>query len=63
VSYKSQEQLTFREYMGSHSVVGGVRVAHIISFLCCVCLGPDSCVPNVASFSGLSNIDCPFGFL
>jgi hypothetical protein len=38
-------------------------VQHI---LCCVfyfvCLHPVSCVPNVASFSGFSILDCPFGF-
>ena len=47
-------------------VFGGVRVAHLFSFLCCfifVCLRPVSCVPNVASVSGLSFHNCPFGFL
>ena len=42
-----------------------VRVV-LLRFLCCVVffvsLRPVSCVPNVASFSGLSIIDCPFGF-
>jgi hypothetical protein len=28
-----------------------------------VCLPLMSCVPNVASFSGLFILDCPFGFL
>ena len=42
---------------------GEVRVAHLLSFLCCVCLRSVSCVPNVASVSGLSILDCPFGFL
>jgi hypothetical protein len=28
-----------------------------------VCLRPMSCVPNVSSVSGLSILDCPFGFL
>jgi len=33
-------------------------------FVCvCVVLRPLSCVPNVASFTGLSILDCPFGFL
>jgi hypothetical protein len=35
-------------------------------FQCCfcfVCLRPVSCVPNVASVSGLSILDCPLGFL
>jgi len=50
-------------------VFGGVRVAHLFCFLCCVvllyfvCLCPVSCVPNVASVSGLPNIDYPFDFL
>jgi len=30
---------------------------------CFVCLRPVSCVPNVASVSGLSILDCLFGFL
>jgi hypothetical protein len=43
-----------------------VRVTHLFSFLCfvfcfgCVCLV--SCVLNVSSFSGLSILDCHFGF-
>jgi hypothetical protein len=32
-------------------------------FLCFVYLRSVSCVPNVASFSGLSVLDCHFGFL
>jgi hypothetical protein len=43
-------------------VYGGVQ-----QILCCVfcfvCLRLVSCVPNVASFSGLSIPDFPFGFL
>ena len=31
-------------------------------FMFCLSLS-SSCVPNVASFSGLSILDCPFGFL
>ena len=46
-----------------------VHVARVFSFLCCVftlfvfvlCLV--SCVPNLASFSGLSILDCVFDFL
>ena len=47
----------------------GVHVRHLSSFLCCVVflcfvyLRSVSCVPNVASFSGLSVLDCHFGFL
>ena len=43
--YREQELLTIREHLSSPMVFGGVRVAHIFSFLCCVvvvCL-----VPNV----------------
>ena len=46
-------------------VFGGIRAAHRFNFLYCfcfVCLRPVSCVPNVASFSGLSIRDCPFRF-
>ena len=31
--------------------------------LCFICLLPVSCVPQVASVSGLSILNCPFGFL
>ena len=59
--------LTLREPLCSPVDYGGVCVAHRFSSLCCVfsfiCPRPVSCVPNVASFSGLSIIDCHFGFL
>jgi len=46
---------------------GEVRVAYLFNFLCCVfcfvCLRPVSCMPNVASISGLSIPHCPFDFL
>jgi hypothetical protein len=46
--------------------LGGVLVAHLFSFMCCVfrfvCLCPVSCGPNVASFSELFISDCPFVF-
>jgi hypothetical protein len=45
---------------------GRVRVAHQFRGLYCVrfsSLCPQSCVPNVASFSELSILVCPFGFL
>jgi hypothetical protein len=48
-----------------HDNFGGV--AHLFSFRCCffvfVCLRPVSCVPNIASVSGLFILDWPFGFL
>ena len=36
---------------------------HIVLCFCFVCLRHVSCVPYFASFSGLSIIDCLFGFL
>ena len=47
-------------------VFGGIRAAHIVSFLCCVvlfcivCLRHVSCVPNVACVVGLPTLDCQF---
>ena len=53
-------------HLGLPKVFGGVCVAHRFNFLCCVicfvCLRPVSCMPNVASVSGLSILDCPFSF-
>ena len=47
--------------LGSPPVyIGGVNVAHLFSFLCCVFCLSSSCVPSV---SGLSIQDYPFGFL
>ena len=66
---KRQELFTCHEHLGSPPVFGGVRVAHLFSFLCCVvlfcfvCLRLESCVNGVASVSGLSILDCPIGFL
>ena len=37
VSYKKQELFIFREHM---RVFGGVRVAHLFSFLCCPIMCP-----------------------
>ena len=48
VSSKRHEQLTLREYPGSHPVFARICVAHILSFLCLllcfVCLLSVSCV-------------------
>ena len=51
--------------LGSSPAFDGVRVARRFSVLCGICfsLRPASCVPNVASFSGLSILDCSFDFL
>ena len=55
VSYKKQKSLTLREHLDLPPVFGGVRVAHLFSFLCCVCRFV--CLrPNVASVSWLSII-------
>ena len=69
MSYKKQELFTLREHLlGSPTVVGGVPVAHLISFLCCVVwflfvfLRRVSCVSNVAIFSGLFILDYPLRF-
>jgi hypothetical protein len=53
-------------HLGLPPVFGGVGVAHLFSFLCCfifVCLRPVTCVPDVASVSGFSFRNYPFGFL
>ena len=69
VSYKRKELFTLRKNMVSPPVYGGVSVAHLLSFLCCVfcfvciVLRPVSCVPNVASFSRLTILDWSFDFL
>jgi hypothetical protein len=50
--------------MVSHPVFGGVRVAHLFSCLCCfafILIRLVSCVPNVASVSGMSILGYPFG--
>ena len=48
-------------------VIRGINVGRRFSFLCCVfclvCFHTVSCVTKVTSFSGLSILDCPFGFL
>jgi hypothetical protein len=50
----------------------GIFIIHVVNLVyydegikvfCVVCLCAVSCVPNVASFSGLSIIDFLFGFL
>jgi hypothetical protein len=52
---------------GLTSVFGWVYMLFIFLVFCVVFLfcflRPVSCVPTVASLSGLSNFDCPFGFL
>ena len=63
VSYKKQELLTIRGFTYGF---GGVRVAHpFVScvVLCFLCLFPVTSVSGVASISGLSILDCAFGFL
>ena len=36
--YQRQELLALRGRLGSPLIVGGVHVAHLFSFLCCVCI-------------------------
>ena len=62
--YKKQELLTLREHMRS-SISSGDRVAHLLSFVCCVLLVylSQSYGSNVASVSGLSFLGGPFSFL
>ena len=65
VILKKPELITVCQHLGSCPVFGVVRVAHLYSLMCCVflfCLS-SSCVPFVASFSGLSILDYPFDFL
>ena len=54
----------------SNAIFGSInrrRKLFIRKLSCCifrfVCHHPVSCVPDVASVSGLFIIDCPFGFL
>ena len=61
-SFKIQELLTLREYLGSLPCSWWARVAQL-SVLCFVFLRSVSCVLNVASISRLFILDCPFGFL
>ena len=68
VSFKKQELLTRREHLDSPLVFGGVRVAHLFSFLwyvlffCFVCLGSVSCVPNITIVSNYPFLIAPFVF-
>lgn len=53
-------------FAGSPRGFGQVRVAHLFSFLCCIfCIVFVLCliITSVAWISGLSTLDCPFGFL
>jgi len=56
--------LTLRQYLNSHPVLDGVRVAHVLRVLCCVLFVFALCfvVTNVAGVSGLSILDCSFIF-
>ena len=38
----------------------GIRVAHIVSFLCCVVLFCIVCLRHVSCVVGLSTLDCQF---
>ena len=60
VSYKNQEWLTLRELVAYMFVYfGGVRGAHLFSFLCCILL---FCLASSCVFCSLLLVsrDCPF---
>ena len=63
---KRQDLFLLREQLGLPPVIGGVHIAHLFRFLCCVfgfvCLRSVSCVPDVAGLSGLSILDFLCGF-
>ena len=65
--YRKQELLTLREQLGSPPVFDGsvllIFLAFCVVLFFFVGLNHVPCVPNVASFSGLSILDCPYGFL
>ena len=69
VSYNRHEPLTFASTCLLHPLgFGEVLVAHFFCvvfclFCRCVCLPHVSCVPIVASVSGLSILDYPFCYL
>ena len=48
-------------WVHSRFLVGSMLLIGLV--FCFFCLCPMSCVPNVASFSGLSILDCPLDFL
>ena len=51
-------------HFGKNVLVGSALLIFLVfCVFCFVCLRPVSCVPNVASVSGLSILDFPFGFL
>ena len=69
VSYKRKELFCFPKHLGYIMVSGVVRVAHLycnllccVVFLCFTYVCPVSYVSFVASVSGLTIHDCPFGF-
>jgi hypothetical protein len=66
VFYERQNLFLLLEQLGLPPVFGGVHIAHLFSFLCCVfgfvCLRSLSCASNVAGFSGLSFLDFSCGF-
>ena len=63
-SYKRQTLFTYLEHMSSHPVIGESVLIVFLVFcvVCFVCFRHVSCLPNVASVSGLTLLDCPFCF-
>jgi hypothetical protein len=62
VSYNRQELLTLREHLGSLRLLMGSVLLPISDFVFCFSLSVCG-VLNIASVSGLSILDCLFGFL
>jgi len=60
LNYKGVQLRVFVEL--NYSGFGVVRHVYLLTFLCFVCLRPVFCVPNVASVSGVSILDCHYGF-
>ena len=56
---------TLREHLGSFPIFGWLLTLSVfcVMLFVFVCFLPVSCVPNVASVSGLSILDVPFDFL
>jgi hypothetical protein len=61
-----RELLSLRWCLGSPPILGQFMLLNVLVFCQVfswfVCLRPVFCVPNVTSFSGLSILDCHFGF-
>ena len=62
---RSKHGLPFENTWVRQTVFDEMRVAHLLSFLFCICfsyLRSVSCVPENVCVSALSILDCPLGF-